>query len=118
MTEAEARALLERMVSNTTDPVLSSADMDELVKLAKRADASGVLPTAAGWTPTWDLNAAAAEGWRWKAGRASALFNFAEDGQRFDRAQLYAHCVAMAEEHARGDMGSVKVQSATTTEDA
>lgn len=49
------------------------------------------------WVPTFDLDVAAAEGWRWKAGKATARFNFAEDGQRFDRAQVYQHCVRMTE---------------------
>lgn len=67
------------------------------------------------WAPTFDLSAAAAEGWQRKAAKASAEFNFAEDGQRFDRAQVFAHCTAMAAHYASQIVESVKVTSATMT---
>jgi hypothetical protein len=53
------------------------------------------------------VNAAAAEGWLRKAGRAATQFNFAEDGQRFDRSQIYQHCMAQHEHYANRGMGSL-----------
>lgn len=47
------------------------------------------------WTPTYDLNAAAAAGWRIKAGRLAGRYDFQTDGQTFRRAQLLAHCRLM-----------------------
>jgi hypothetical protein len=44
------------------------------------------------WTPSWDINAAAAEGWRIKAGKVAGRYNFTTDGQQFARAQMIAHC--------------------------
>lgn len=54
------------------------------------------------WTPTWDLDAAAADGWMTKAAKAAGRFDFAEDGQQFTRSQIISHCRAMAESYRRG----------------
>ncbi len=117
MTEAEARAQLERMIAHTTFPVLSVADVDTLIALAKRPDSEGREPTDIGWVPTWNLDAAAATGWEWKAGRTSGDFNFGEDGQRFDRAQVHQHCLAMADMYGRhrGRSGSITITSILDT---
>lgn len=53
--------------------------------------------TPAAWSPTYDLAAAAAEGWRMKAGLVSDRFRFADDGDSYDRDQIFAHCVRMAD---------------------
>ena len=47
------------------------------------------------WTPTWDLDAAAAEGWRVKASKVAGRFDFTTDGQNFQRSQVAAHCRQM-----------------------
>lgn len=49
------------------------------------------------WSPTYDLYAAAAEGWRWKAGKIADAFDFSTDQQSFERSQKVAHCMKMAE---------------------
>lgn len=51
----------------------------------------------AAWIPTFDLAAAASEGWRQKAGLVSDRFRFADDGDSYDRDQVFAHCVRMAD---------------------
>lgn len=53
------------------------------------------IPTA--WKPTYDLAAAASEGWRWKAGLVSDRFRFADGGDSYDRNQVFEHCNKMAE---------------------
>lgn len=109
MDETEALEKLGLMVLADEEPALSEEQLSDLVELARRPDADGhtYLDGTAVWTPTWDLNFAAAEGWRRKAGIAAARFSFAEDGQRFDRAQVYAHCVTQAEQYARKGMGAI-----------
>jgi hypothetical protein len=81
--------------------------LDDCLTYARRPDTDGYDYSDSEWTPTWDIDAAAAEGWRRKAGLAAARFNFAEDTQRFDRAQIYAHCIRQAEQYARRSMGSL-----------
>lgn len=107
MTEAEALDKLALMVLADEDPALDASQMADCLIYARRPDVEDLDATDAAWTPTWDLDAAAAEAWRRKAGLAAARFNFAEDGQRFDRAQIYAHCLKQAEQYARRSMGSI-----------
>lgn len=45
----------------------------------------------------YDLNAAAADIWRKKAGYYSTAFNFSTDNHKVDREVIYKHCVEMAE---------------------
>lgn len=51
----------------------------------------------AAWQPSYALAAAAAEGWRVKAGLVSDRFRFADEGDSYDRQQIFEHCVRMAE---------------------
>jgi hypothetical protein len=103
----DTRAKISRMVEADSEPVLSEDDLDDLIDAAARPDADGLYRNDAAWTPTWDLNAAAAEGWARKSSKAANKFNFSEDGQRFDRAQIYAHCAAQQKMYADKAMGSL-----------
>jgi hypothetical protein len=111
MTEAEAAARLERMCLAGEDPSLTADDIADLLGVSARPDEDGYTRLDDEWTPTWDLNAGAAEGWLRKAGIASARFNFAEDGQRFDRAQIFQHCEAQRRIYADRAMGSIPISN-------
>lgn len=111
----DALSILERKVAADVEPVLDEDDMEALITIAQRPDEAEALPTDGAWVPTYDLDFAAAEGWRWKAARAAARFDFGEDGQTFSRSQVYSHCVAQAEEFARRSMGSIPITSPATT---
>ena len=52
----------------------------------------------------YDLRGAAREIWLTKAGHYHSAINFSADGHRFDRQEIYAHCMQMAEVfgHRRG----------------
>ena len=115
MTEAEALAKLELMALSDEEPVLSSDQLEDCLDNARRPDADDLGPSDSGWTGTWDLDYAAAEAWRRKAGIASGRFSFAEDGQRFERAQVYAHCMSQAEMYARRSMGAIDTSGSTQT---
>jgi hypothetical protein len=105
--ENAAREKLGRMVDYTADPALTEDDLDDLIAAAARPDADGRTREDSTWNPTFDLNAGAAEGWSRKAAKAATAFNFAEDGQRFDRSQIYAHCAAQQKYYADKAMGSL-----------
>lgn len=111
MTEAEAYELLEYMTAADAEPTLSVAQLERLMELAKREDTEGVAPTDDEWEPTFDLDAAAAEGWRWKAGQAAPRFGVSLDGDTLHRQQLYVHCLKQAEMYAHRVMGSIGVKS-------
>lgn len=111
MTEAEAKTKLKLLILDTEEPVLSDAQVVDCLTYARRPDSNDFDHSDAAWEPTWDLDAAAAEGWRRKAGIAASQFSFGEDGQRFERAQVYANCLSQAEQFARRAMGSIPVST-------
>lgn len=66
------------------------------------------------WQPTYDLNAAAAEGWRWKAGRVSDRITFGSQGDSYNAEQMYTHCLEMAKYYEGRVVRSVRVFSPLT----
>ncbi len=59
------------------------------------------------WQPTYDLNSAAAEGWRIKAGELAVRTDFSSDGQSFSLSQAYKAAIDMAAMYAkRSGLGS------------
>lgn len=109
MTEAEARARLEAMVAKTSEPTLSDEEVDELVTLARRPDQYGTDVNVTGWVETWDLNAAAAEGWRRKAGKVAGEFDFSIGAGSYSRSQAYAMCLDQAKTYAKKIIGSASM---------
>lgn len=93
-------------VSGTTQP--SWPDLGGLARTTHRIiDGDVVWEDAGGpWQGTYDLNAAAAEGWRWKAGKCAGRFGFTTDGQSFQRQQVHAHCLEQAAVYQRRVNGS------------
>jgi hypothetical protein len=71
MTAAEIRAGITLDCAAAEAPVLTAADLDALVLGARRRDAAGALPNAAGWVETYDANAAKARAWRIKQARVA-----------------------------------------------
>ena len=57
------------------------------------ADTAGSAYYLSGYA--YDLNKAARELWLMKASHAYSAINFSADGHRFDRAQVYEHCMQM-----------------------
>ena len=96
ITPAEARARLERMVAASAVPTLDAAEVDDLMLMAARNDSVNVPPGEPLWVATYDLNAAAAEGWRWKAGRVAGEYTIGQDGSSLNRSDMHKHCLAMA----------------------
>jgi hypothetical protein len=97
--DALAKATIARKTAATDAPVLTDADLDELVKYAKRPDGG------------YNTNRAAAEGWRWKAARAASGFRFTADGVQVDKSELMANCQKMVDLYSRGQVRSVKAET-------
>jgi len=95
MTEAEARARIISFCDAEREPVLSSADVDILVAISKSADKYGLLPTDTGWTPTWNINYATAQGWLLKATKLPDRYLFMSGGKMFSRNQFFEHCMVL-----------------------
>jgi hypothetical protein len=101
------------MVQSDSDPVLQPSDLQALVKLAQRVDAFGLPSSDPSWTPTYDLNAAAAEGWRWKAGSAAGQYDWTSTLQAFKPSQVVAMCQAQAKLYAARTGTSVSMPGST-----
>lgn len=108
---AEAFVRLSAMLQADEAPKLSGDDVDQLLDEAARADSAGIAPNGDGWIETWSLEAAAAEGWRRKAGKVAGRFNVTTDGDALARAQIFAHCLMMADRYARKVVASIEVRS-------
>lgn len=59
------------------------------------------------WTPTYDFNRAANEGWGLKAAKAASMISFTADGHRMDQDQLIANCERMQRRYPRTGSASV-----------
>lgn len=92
---------LKKMTAAESEPLLSSDELDDLLLQFRKTDANGKTPDETGWIPTYRLNAAAAEGWRWKAAKASELVSVDLDGERMSSNQIFEHCERMARMYSR-----------------
>ena len=95
-----ALTLLSEKVAATSRPVLEPAVVSALLDAYPQEDRTGRGPTDSLWEGTWDLNAAAAEGWRMKAGKVAGDFTFSADGASYSKADVLAHCLEMETRYA------------------
>lgn len=107
MDEAVARTRLTNMLGAGARPALSDDDIQALLDAYKMTDPDGRAPGDDGWTGRWALNAAAAEGWRWKAARVAGDFTFSADDASYNKGDVLAHCERMIEQYASLDNGTV-----------
>jgi hypothetical protein len=91
-----AKDKLKRMTAWDVGPTLLDGEIDELLVPASMTDTSGLPPDDIGWTPTYDLNAAAADGWLIKAARAAALVEVDPPGSGLFTSKVFENCRAMA----------------------
>lgn len=103
-----ALALLRDKVASTSRPVLAEATVAALLDAYPMPDADGREPQDTDWVGTWDLNAAAAEGWRMKAGKVAGDFSFSADGSSYQKADVLAHCLEMEAKYASMSHGTLR----------
>lgn len=113
MEAAEAQELIESMTAWDSVPALTAGQVALLVERARRPDSDGLLPSESGWTGTYDLNAAAAEGWRWKAAKVAGDFTFSSDGQSFNRHEMNQACLDMATMYRNRVVGAIPLNIPT-----
>lgn len=100
---------LSRMVAADSEPKLISDDIDLLLADFAVADKAGLSPSDTGWQPTYNLQRAAAEGWRWKAARASELVSADLDGERMSSNQIFEHCQQMIRTYSRRGTATLNI---------
>lgn len=87
---------LKKMLAWDTAPALTDGEVDELLTSFSMTDKSGLAPADLLWTPTYDLNSAAAAGWLLKAGRATSLVEIDPPGSGLFTSKVFDNCRAMA----------------------
>lgn len=87
---------LKKMTAWNVDPQLTDAEIDELLIDAAIADDAGLPPSDPSWTPTYDLNLGAANGWMIKAARASPQVEVDPPGSGLYSSKVFDNCRAMA----------------------
>lgn len=105
---AGARVRLSAMVAASSRPVLTDDEVGLLLDGVKVVDLYGLAPVDPGWAPTFDLDAAALEGWRWKAGQVAGDFAFSADDASYSKGDVIAHCERMIAMYAGRVMGSAQ----------
>jgi hypothetical protein len=118
MSEAEARTEIQLLTNHTEDPALTTAQVDHLVRKAKRADSAGRSIKDAAWAPTFDIAYAVALGWEMKAQNAAGRYGFSDAGQRFEREQVVKHCRAQAQYWRGKCSGSVALPGGVSQSEA
>lgn len=93
--EDKARARLEAMVSGL--PALPVQDIDLLMTQARLEE-----PDDEELLPGFDLSAAAAEGWRWRAGRLADQRQVGAEGAQVANQQRFEHALQMVSLYASG----------------
>jgi hypothetical protein len=100
-----ALGILTDRVAAASRPVLSDATLNRILDQWATPDTEGRPASDAAWVPSFDLNAAAAEGWRLKAGMVAGDFNFSADGASYSKADVLAHCLEMEAKYASRSHG-------------
>jgi hypothetical protein len=104
---------LKLLTASDTAPAITDSEIEDLLAAHATADTGGLPPGNVAWTPTYDLNAAAAAGWLIKAARAAAMVEVDPPGSGIYTSQVFENCRKMAREfRAKGAM-SIKVASPT-----
>ena len=85
-------------------------EVEELLDAAALEDEAGLAPLHEEWTPTYDLNAAAAAGWLLKAGRASSTTE-TEPESFYVTSKVFDNCCRMAHIYRSKGRTSVSVAS-------
>ena len=95
------------MTAWDVDPALTEDDLNAALATAALADAAGFAPLNEEWTPTYNLNAAAAQGWLTKAGRVADNVDTPSAGMVTSK--IFDNCRAMARLYAGKRTVSVSV---------
>ena len=121
------------MVAEPTTTTYTDAELASIIQKFPLIDSDEYEPDDTAWTPTYDLNAAAADVWGRKAAAQAGLYDFSADGGSFKRSQAAQEMRAMArfynarrapqslrvhvDHHVERDLGSTYWDSANLAAD-
>lgn len=117
VTEAEATAWVATECQATTEPCLDAVEVAHLVRGARRPDSTGLVPSDAAWTPTYDLAWAAWKGWTLKAGKAVLMVDVStgQGGMSVSKSQVRQACQDMANQYARGVLQAAPISTGASS---
>ncbi len=96
---------LKQLTAWDVVPELTEEELEECLACVALEDANGFAPINEEWTPTYDINAAAAQAWLIKAGRAAATVD--EPTAGIVTSKVFDNCRAMAKMFAGRRSGAV-----------
>jgi len=109
---------LRRMINEPDTTTYGHDDLSTIVERYPVIDSAGLSLDDSDWTPTYDLDAAAAEVWAEKAAAVAGDFDFTADGATYNRSQVYdAYMKLHRRFNARRKPGTIKVVRSTTDDD-
>src|SRR5688500_4209657 len=86
---------LKKLTAWTTEPTLTEPELEAVLAATSLTDTAGLAPLHGVWTPTYDLNAAAAAAWLIKAARASSTTELAPESP-FVTSKIFDNCLRMS----------------------
>lgn len=98
---------LKMMTDWSTVPALTEDELEDALAAAALEDANGLAPLHEEWTPTYDINAAAAAAWLIKAARAAATVD--EPTAGVVTSKVFDNCRAMARIYAAKRKAAVRM---------
>jgi len=102
-----AKDKLKKLTASAEEPELTDAEIDELLAASSVADGEGNLPESEDWSPTYDIAAAAAEGWMIKAARVASTTETDPDSLNVT-SRVFENCIRMAGIYSRKRSAGVK----------
>ncbi|HEV7700408.1 MAG TPA: hypothetical protein VGO43_09290 [Pyrinomonadaceae bacterium] len=93
----------------SASPALTEDELGDLLAGAALEDAAGLAPLNEEWTPTYDLNSAAAAAWLIKAARAAATVDSPTEG--VVTSKVFDNCRAMARIYSAKRRATVSTQN-------
>lgn len=108
---------VRRWTSEPDATTYVDADLTDVIERYPLTDADGNEPSASEWTATYDLHMAAADIWQEKATAVIGDYDFAADGGRYDRNQVYKAMMYQSQYHRSQRRVSVIVQERWPTGD-
>ena len=89
---------LKQLTAWDAEPTLTEDELTGLLDASALEDANGLAPLNEEWTPTYDLNSAAAQAWLIKAARAAATTD--EPTAGVVTSKVFDNCRTMAKLYA------------------
>jgi len=87
---------LKNITAWNVEPTLTEPELEDIIATAALPDPDGKTPETEGWTPTYDMNKAAADAWLIKAARAAALVEVDPPGSGIVTSKVFDNCRRMA----------------------